>query len=49
LSQWTSREQALDLARSVGLIALPYYQTTNPVLARIARHSIDEVLADHAE
>ena len=36
-------------ALSVGLIALPYYQTTNPVLASIARHSIDEVLADHAE
>ena len=30
-----------------GLIALPYYQGTNPVLAGIARHAIDEVLADH--
>jgi len=36
-------------ALSVGLIALPYYETTNPVLAGIARYSIDEVLADHAD
>jgi aminoglycoside phosphotransferase (APT) family kinase protein len=35
-------------ALSVGLIALPYYETTNPVLAGIARHAIGEVLADHA-
>ena len=34
-------------ALSFGLIALPYYQTTNPVLAGIARHAINEVLADH--
>ena len=34
------------LALSVGLIALPYYQSTNPVLAGIARHAIHEVLAD---
>ena len=34
-------------ALSVGLIALPYYQNTNPVLASISRHTIDEVLADH--
>lgn len=34
-------------ALSVGLIALPYYQTSNPVLAGIARSAIDEVLADH--
>ncbi len=34
-------------ALSCGLIALPYYQSTNPVLASIARHTIDEVLADH--
>lgn len=33
-------------ALSVGLIALPYYQSTNPVLAGIARRAIDEVLAD---
>jgi len=35
-------------ALSVGLIALPYYRSTNPVLAGIARHAIDEALADHA-
>ena len=34
-------------ALSFGLIALPYYQTTNPVLAGIARRAINEVLADH--
>lgn len=33
-------------ALSMGLIALDYYQETNPVLARIARRSISEVLAD---
>jgi aminoglycoside phosphotransferase (APT) family kinase protein len=33
-------------ALSIGLIALPYYQSTNPVLAGIARRAIDEVLAD---
>jgi aminoglycoside phosphotransferase (APT) family kinase protein len=35
-------------ALSVGLIALPYYETTNPVLAGIARRSIDAVLADQS-
>ena len=34
-------------ALSVGLIALPYYQTTNPVFAGIARRAINEVLADY--
>ena len=34
-------------ALSIGLIALPYYQITNPVLAEISRRSIAEVLADH--
>ena len=34
-------------ALSFGLIALPYYQTTNPVLAEIARHAINEALTDH--
>ncbi|GAC1565841.1 MAG: aminoglycoside phosphotransferase family protein [Ktedonobacteraceae bacterium] len=34
-------------ALSVGLIALPYYQSTNPVLASISRRAIDEALADH--
>lgn len=33
-------------ALSVGLIALPYYQNTNPVLAGIARRAIAEALAD---
>jgi len=33
-------------ALSFGLIALPYYQSTNPVLAGIARRAIDEALAD---
>ena len=35
-------------ALSVGLIALPYYQSTNPVLAGISRRTIDEVLTDQA-
>jgi aminoglycoside phosphotransferase (APT) family kinase protein len=34
-------------ALSFGLIALPYYLNTNPVLSDIARHAIDEALADH--
>jgi aminoglycoside phosphotransferase (APT) family kinase protein len=34
-------------ALSFGLIALPYYQRTNPTLADIARHAINEVLADY--
>ena len=33
-------------ALSFGLIALPYYDKSNPALAGIARHAIDEVLAD---
>jgi aminoglycoside phosphotransferase (APT) family kinase protein len=33
-------------ALSVGLIALPYYQRTNPVLADIARRAIGEILSD---
>jgi aminoglycoside phosphotransferase (APT) family kinase protein len=33
-------------ALSFGLIALPYYESTNPVLAGIARRAIAEVLAD---
>jgi aminoglycoside phosphotransferase (APT) family kinase protein len=36
-------------ALSVGLIALPYYRTTNPELAGIAQYAIDEVLAEHNE
>lgn len=34
-------------ALSVGLIALPYYRVSSPVLARIARRVIDEALVDH--
>lgn len=34
-------------ALSVGVIALPYYQTTNPDLAAIARRALEAVLADH--
>jgi aminoglycoside phosphotransferase (APT) family kinase protein len=34
-------------ALSVGLIALPYYQDTNPILAGISRRAIEEVVADH--
>ena len=36
-------------ALSFGLIALPYYQSTNPVLAGIARYAINEALADQEE
>jgi aminoglycoside phosphotransferase (APT) family kinase protein len=35
-------------ALSIGLIALPYYEETNPVFASTARILIREVLADHA-
>jgi len=34
-------------ALSFGLIALPYYLHSNPVLADIARRTINEVLADY--
>jgi aminoglycoside phosphotransferase (APT) family kinase protein len=34
-------------ALSVGVIALPYYKDTNPVLAGISRRAIDAVLADY--
>jgi aminoglycoside phosphotransferase (APT) family kinase protein len=34
-------------ALSVALIALPYYQKTNPVLAGISRYAIGQVVADH--
>jgi aminoglycoside phosphotransferase (APT) family kinase protein len=33
-------------ALSFSLIALPYYQTTNPVLAGIAQRAIEQALAD---
>lgn len=35
-------------ALSTALIALPYYQHTNPALAGIARYTITEVLAEYA-
>jgi aminoglycoside phosphotransferase (APT) family kinase protein len=33
-------------ALSIGLIALPYYRETNPGFAAVARHMIDQVLAE---
>jgi aminoglycoside phosphotransferase (APT) family kinase protein len=39
--------RARGWALSFGLIALPYYQVSNPVLAGIARRAIDEAVADH--
>jgi len=33
-------------ALSLGLIALPYYRETNPAFAAVARHLVDEVLAE---
>ena len=36
-------------ALSFGLIALPYYRTTNPGLAKIAQCTIDEVIAAHEQ
>lgn len=36
-------------ALSVGLIALPYYQQTNPILAEISQYAIAEVLADYRQ
>lgn len=33
-------------ALSIGLIALPYYRVTNPALAAIAQHAIEQVLAE---
>lgn len=43
-AKWT-RGRAWAL--SIGLIALPYYQKTNPVLAGISRYAIDQVLRDY--
>lgn len=39
-------ERGRGWALSFGLIALPYYQHTNPTLAGVARRTIEEVLAD---
>jgi aminoglycoside phosphotransferase (APT) family kinase protein len=36
-------------ALSIALIALPYYQVRNPAVARGARHTIEQVLADHSD
>ena len=36
-------------ALSVALLQLPYYATSNPAMARVARFTIDAVLADAAE
>ena len=33
-------------ALSIGLIALPYYRETNPAFAAVARHMIEQALAD---
>lgn len=41
-------KRASGWALSFGLIALPYYQRTNPGLARTARHAVDQVLAELA-
>jgi aminoglycoside phosphotransferase (APT) family kinase protein len=35
-------------ALSIALIQLPYYRSTNPVLAASARHTIAQVLAEHS-
>jgi aminoglycoside phosphotransferase (APT) family kinase protein len=35
-------------ALTFGVVALPYYRTTNPTLAAIAQRSLDEVLAGAA-
>ncbi len=40
-------ERGRGWALSFGLIAFEYYQKTNPILARIAKRSIEEVLADY--
>ncbi|MCI0776918.1 MAG: aminoglycoside phosphotransferase family protein [Chloroflexi bacterium] len=32
---------------STAIVALPYYLNTNPVIVKMARYMIDEVLADH--
>jgi aminoglycoside phosphotransferase (APT) family kinase protein len=40
-------ERGRGWALSIALIQLPYYQSTNPVLAAGARHTIGEVLAEH--
>lgn len=41
--------RARGLALSVALIALPYYQTSNPILAEIARRTIAATVLDHSQ
>jgi aminoglycoside phosphotransferase (APT) family kinase protein len=41
--------RARGWALTVGLIALPYYQNTNPVLAGIARRAIQEAVTDYSQ
>ena len=41
------RERARGWALSIALMQLPYYRSTNPLLAAGARYTIDEVLAEH--
>jgi aminoglycoside phosphotransferase (APT) family kinase protein len=36
-------------ALSVGLVILPYYQSTNPVLAGMGRHWVDQAIADRED
>lgn len=42
-------ERGKGWALSFGLIALPYYKNTNPILAQIASRTINEVLAEIKE
>lgn len=42
----TTWKRGRGWALSIGLIALPYYQCTNPMLAKTSRYTIDEILAD---
>lgn len=41
-------ERGRGWALSIALIQLPYYRSTNPVLAASARHTIAQVLAEHS-
>ncbi len=42
----TTWKRGRGWALSIGLIALSYYQNTNPMLAITSRYTIDEILAD---
>jgi len=39
--------RGMGWALSFGLIAVPYYRESNPVLADMARHAIGEVLSEY--